>query len=73
MSIAELEGLEDVDGADDTVAYEPEAEIDGLYEFVAVFLMKLSVEVCEEVVECVEVIVVVLEPTGDLETVGDAD
>ncbi len=67
MSIAELEGLEDVDGADETVAYDPEAEIDGVYEFVTVFLMKLSVAVCEEVVECVEVIVDVLEPTDDFE------
>ena len=38
----------------------------------AVFLRKLSVLVCEEVVEPVEVIVFVLEPTEDLETVGDA-
>lgn len=67
MSIAELEGLEDVDGADEMEAYEPEAEIDGLYEFVTVFLMKVSVAVCEEVVECVEVIVLVLEPTDDFE------
>ena len=73
MSIAELDGLEDVDGADDTVAYEAEAETDGVYEFVAVFLTKLSVEVWEEVVECVDVIVGVLEPTCDLETVGEAD
>ena len=37
-----------------------------------VFLMKLSVAVCEEVVECVEVRVLVLEPTGDLDNVGEA-
>ena len=38
-----------------------------------VFLTKLSVLVCEEVVDPVEVIVCVLEPNGDLETVGEAD
>jgi hypothetical protein len=72
VSIAELEGLEDVDGADEIEACDPEAETEGVYEFVTVFLTKLSVAVCDEVVECVEVIVIVLEPTGDLETVGDA-
>ena len=41
MSIGEVDGLEDVDGADDTVAYDPEAETDGVYEFVTVFLIKL--------------------------------
>ena len=73
MSSDEIEGLEDVDGAADVVAFDPEAETDGVYEFVTVFLTKLSVAVWEEVVECVEVIVDVLEPTGDLETVGEAD
>ena len=72
MSTAELEGLEDTDGADDTVACDPEAETEGVYELVTVFLTKLSVAVWEEVVECVEVIVCVLEATGDLETVGEA-
>jgi len=43
VSSAEVEGLEDVDGADETVAYDPEAETDGVYEFVTVFLTKLSV------------------------------
>lgn len=35
--------------------------------------MKLSVAVCEEVVDAVVVIVCVLEPTEDLESVGEAD
>jgi len=35
--------------------------------------MKLSVAVCEEVVDAVVVIVCVLEPTEDLERVGEAD
>jgi hypothetical protein len=43
VSIAELDGMEDVDGADETVACEPEADTDGVYEFVTVFLTKLSV------------------------------
>jgi hypothetical protein len=41
--------------------------------FVTVFLTKLSVAVCEEVVEAVVVIVCVLEPTEDLERLGEAD
>lgn len=35
--------------------------------------MKLSVAVCEEVVDAVVVIVCVFEPTEDLESVGEAD
>jgi hypothetical protein len=35
--------------------------------------MKLSVAVCEEVVDAVVVIVCVLEPTEDLERVGEED
>lgn len=35
--------------------------------------MKLSVAVCEEVVDAVVVIVCVLEPTEDLESVGEAE
>jgi hypothetical protein len=35
--------------------------------------MKLSVAVCEEVVDDVVVIVCVLEPTGDFESVGEAE
>jgi hypothetical protein len=30
VSIAELDGIEDVDGADETVAYDLEAETDGV-------------------------------------------
>ena len=38
-----------------------------------VFLTKLYVLVCEEVVELVEVIMDVLDIKDDLDTVGDAD
>jgi len=73
VSIAEIDGIDDVDGAAEIVACDPEAETDGVYEFVTVFLTKLSVEVWEEVVECVEVRVLELETRGDLERVGEAD
>jgi hypothetical protein len=43
VSIEEIDGIEDVDGADEIVACEPEADTDGVYEFVTVFLTKLSV------------------------------
>ena len=55
------------------VACDPVAETEEVYVFVTVFLTKLSVAVCDEVVECVEVIVDVLEMTEDLEIVGEAD
>jgi hypothetical protein len=45
VSTAEVEGLEDIDGAAEVVACDPEAETDGVYEFVTVFLTKLSVAV----------------------------
>lgn len=63
----------ELDGAAVSVACDAEADTDGVYEFVTVFLTKLSVLVCEEVVEPVEVIVEVLVNGGDLDTVGDAD
>lgn len=62
VSSEEIDGFEVVDGAAESVAYDLEADTDGVYEFVTVFLTKLSVAVWEEVVECVEVIVLVLEP-----------
>ena len=72
VSIEEIDGTEDIDGAELTVGWEAVADTDGVYEFVTVFLIKLWVALWDEVVECVEVIVFVLEPTEDLETVGDA-
>ena len=73
VSIEEIDGIEDIDGAELTLACDADPETEEVYEFVTVFLTKLSVAVCEEVVECVEVIVFVLEPTDDLEIVGEAD
>ena len=73
VSSEEIDGFAVVDGAAVSVACDLEADTDGVYEFVTVFLTKLSVLVWEEVVDPVEVIVCVLEPNGDLEIVGEAD
>ena len=62
VSIEEIDGIEDIDGAELTLACDADPETEEVYEFVTVFLTKLSVAVCDEVVECVEVIVFVLEP-----------